>query len=75
MAAAAAKFAPRKGAKMEVLRHNKETFREYLQFVGYSGAQVEKISGRFIKQQANKEDWLLFQQYLAGLDMKHLYDE
>lgn len=60
---------------MEVLRHNKETFRDYLQFVGYSGAQVEEIAERFIRQQAKKEDWQLYQLFLAGKDWKHLYDE
>lgn len=60
---------------MEVLRHNKETFREYLAFVGYSEAQVEEIAGRLIQQEPTQEDYLLFQQYIAGKEFKHLYDE
>lgn len=60
---------------MEVLKHNKETFREYLKFVGYNEAQVEAIGERFIGQQANKRDYLLFQQYIYGKEFKNLYDE
>lgn len=55
--------------------HDKETFREYLQFIGYSSRQVEEIAGRLIQQEPHQEDYLLFQQYIAGKEFKHLYDE
>lgn len=60
---------------MEVLRHNKETFQEYLTLVGYSRPQGEEIAKRFIQQEPRQEDILLFQQYIAGKEFKHLYDE
>lgn len=60
---------------MEILKHGKETFMEYLTLVGCNDSQVEKILNRFIKQKPTQEDCILFQQYIAGKDFKNLYDE
>lgn len=55
--------------------HNKETFRDYLQFVGYTAGEVESVTNRLGEQRATKDDFLLFREYLENkAPDPHLYD-
>lgn len=55
--------------------HNKETFRDYLLFVGFHEAEIDTITERLIEQKGYKEDFLLFRDYLeTKLPDPHFYD-
>ena len=61
---------------MEVLRHNKETFQEYLQFIGYTPVEIERIGNRIASQKGTKDDYGLFYEYIATNEslLKHIND-
>lgn len=55
--------------------HNKDTFRDWLQFVGYTPKEIESIGTRIGAQKGTKEDYLLFWEYLeTKAPDPHLYD-
>lgn len=56
--------------------HNKDTFRDWLLFVGYAPKEVENIGNRIGAQRGTKEDYNLFFEYLATKEdlLEHLYD-
>lgn len=54
--------------------HNKETFYDYLLFVGLDEDGAAKILNRIAKLKGKREDLLLFQYYLEGKNWKHLYE-
>lgn len=54
--------------------HNKETFYDYLLFVGLDENEAAKTLNRIAKQKGKREDLLLFQYYLEGKNWKHLFE-
>ena len=55
--------------------HNKDTFIEWLLFVGYTPKEIERIGNRIGAQKGTKEDYNLFFEYLeTKAPDPHLYD-
>lgn len=55
--------------------HNKETFRDWLQQIGYSAGEMERITKRLREQKGTHNDHTLYFEYLETKEFKHLYDE
>lgn len=55
--------------------HDKETFRDWLLFVGYTPIEMEQITKRLREQKGTYNDHALYDEYLETKDLKHLYDE
>lgn len=56
--------------------HNKDTFVEYLEYMGYSGREIRCIDRRISEQRMTREDKTLFLQYASTKEqtLKRLYD-
>lgn len=54
-----------------VTMHDKETFREYLQFIGIDKKEAAQISKRLRIQEGTRSDYQYFENYLEGKRQLH----
>ena len=55
--------------------HNKETFRDYLLFVGFDEIRADETINRLARENGNRRDFSMFRQYLENkAPDPHLYD-
>lgn len=55
--------------------HNKETFSDYLQLVGFDEIRANEIINRLAREAGTKRDFAMFREYLeTKAPDPHLYD-